>query len=132
MKKILLLLVLLGVQAGLANAKNIDDVVPQTTIIHGVPTEVMHGSIKVNEETPKAQLVARALISVEQAIAIAKKKSVGKVLSAKLEEEDGFLVWTIGMVIAPTVVIELRIDAGNGELLAAEQEGKDVWWNIWK
>jgi len=132
MKKILLLLVLLGVQAGLANAKNIDDVFPQTTTIRGVPTEVMHGSIKVNEEIPKAQLVARALISVEQVIAIAKKKSVGKVLSAKLEEDDGFLVWTIGMVIAPTVVIELRIDAGNGELLAAEQEGKDVWWNIWK
>jgi len=28
-------------------------------------------------------------------------------------------------------VVELKIDAGNGKLLAAEQDDEDAWWQFW-
>ena len=61
-------------------------------ILTNVPNEVEHGSIRVDEDISEEALVDLASISIEKAINAARQSIKGKIISAELEEEEGFLV----------------------------------------
>jgi len=105
-----------------------------TKSLQGVPEDVEHGSIKVDEDMPEAQRLRLATVGIEAAITAAHQTMQGKVTKAELDEAEGFLIWEIEIVHEGASVTVLKIDAGNGKLLAAEQDEEDeedAWWQFW-
>ncbi len=86
--------------------------------------EIRNGTIPI-PRTTEADYPGMAKISFDQAIQKALAAVKGKVLEAELEEEDGFLVYEVEIVGQNRSVTEVMVDAGNGEILAMEQESED-------
>jgi uncharacterized membrane protein YkoI len=89
-----------------------------------LPDEVKGASLQVPRGTPKGELIKLAKIDQAQAEAAALAALPGKVLKAKLEKEDGYLVWQVDIQHAQGVS-EVAVDAGNGKVLALEAEEDD-------
>jgi hypothetical protein len=83
------------------------------------------GSIRPAGEVKSTDLPALAKISFQQALAIALKTAPGGVLKAELEVEDGNLMYSFEIVGSDKAITEVEIDAGNGQVLAADQESGD-------
>ena len=69
-----------------------------------------------------------AQIKKSQAITLGNKAGLGKVIQAKLDEDEGFLVWELDLVGNHGDLIKLTLDAGNGNALKLEieeSEGED-------
>ena len=82
------------------------------------------GSIPVSHDGPSTSL---ARISLTDAVKAALASDAGTAVSAKLEEDDGFLVWEVAVIDARGKTVDLDVDAGNGKILAVEEadhEGK--------
>jgi len=94
-------------------------VVEDVVVVDQFPTEVQGGSVAVKNDQ-EAALLAQAKIASAEAARIAEKALPGKVVETKLDEENGYLVWKVGLVGDEGKVHELKIDAGNGRLLAIE------------
>ena len=90
-----------------------------------LPDEVKSASIKVPENTESQSDFAKlARVSQQQAEAAALAVQPGQVVHAKLDDEDGYLVWQID-VKHPKGTTEIAVDAGNSKVLAAEAEEDD-------
>jgi len=100
--------------------------------LQGIPEDVEHGTIKVDEDTPEEQLTRLATTSIEDAIATAHQVMQGKIIKAELDEAEDFLVWEVEVAHEGGSVTVLKIDAGNGKLLAAEQDEEAAWWQFWE
>lgn len=85
------------------------------------PDEVTSSSIKLPRGIKKADLSSHARIDQRQAEASALAALPGEVVKAKLDNEDGYLVWQIDVKHA-TGVTEVAVDAGDGKVLAMESE----------
>jgi len=103
-----------------------------TEALQGIPEDVEHGSIKVDEDTPEEQLPRLATVGIEAAITAAHQAMQGKVIKAELDEAEDFLVWEVEVAHEGGPATVLKIDAGNGKLLAAEQDEEDAWWQFWE
>lgn len=90
-----------------------------------LPGEVKTSSIKVPEglET-QAEFARHAKVTQQQAEAAALAVMPGQVVKAKLDDEDGYLVWQIDIKHARGVT-EVAVDAGNTKPLAMEAEDDD-------
>lgn len=99
--------------------------------LRGVPEDVKLGSIQVDEDVSEEQLSKLASISIRRAITVAHQTIQGKIIKATLNEAEGFLVWEVEVVHGAIPVIVLKIDAGDGKLLAAEQCEDGAWWSLW-
>lgn len=66
-----------------------------------------------------------AKLSMEEAIAAAKKQFPGQVLEAELEREHGQVVYEIEIASTTGVVTEIKVDAQSGELLNSKIEDDD-------
>ncbi|MEW6413696.1 MAG: PepSY domain-containing protein [Pseudomonadota bacterium] len=90
-----------------------------------LPDEVKSSSIKLPEglET-QAEFAKHARVTQQEAEAAALAVQPGKVIKAKLDDEDGYLVWQIDVKHAKGVT-EIAVDAGNAKALAAEAEDDD-------
>ena len=90
-----------------------------------LPDEVKSSSIKLPRgvET-QAEFAKHAKISQQQAEAAALAVQPGQVVKAKLDDEDGYLVWQID-VKHDKGTTEIAVDAGNSKVLAAEAEEDD-------
>ena len=93
---------------------------------YNLPEEVKSASIKVPEDTEtQADFAKLARISQQEAEAAAIAVQPGKVVKAKLDDEDGYLVWEINVKHAKGTT-EFAVDAGNAKVLAADaDEGGD-------
>ena len=80
------------------------------------------GSIRPTGEVKPTDLPALAKISFQQALAIALKTAPGGVIKAELEVEDGNLMYSFEIVGSDKMITEVEIDAGNGQVLATDQE----------
>lgn len=90
-----------------------------------LPDEVKKSSIKVPENTEtQAEFAKLATVTQKQAVDAALAVMPGKVVKAKLDDEDGYLVWQIDVAHAKGTT-EIAVDAGNGAVLAAEAEEDD-------
>ena len=90
------------------------------------PAEVQGGSVASQGDGESAMARASRL-SASQASEIAEKAIPGKVVETRLDNENGFLVWETSVVGANGDETQLKIDAGNGRLLAIEsgEKGSD-------
>lgn len=90
-----------------------------------LPDEVKSASIKVPENTEsQSEFVKLARVTQQQAEAAALTVQPGQVVQAKLDDEDGYLVWQID-VKHDKGTTEIAVDAGNSKVLAAEAEEND-------
>lgn len=96
------------------------------TNAYNLPDEVKSSSVQIKQGTPEdpASLMKLAGVSQQQAEAAALKVQPGQVLKAKLDNEDGYLVWQIDIQHGKRAT-EFAVDAGNGKVVAAEAEKND-------
>ncbi len=90
-----------------------------------LPDEVKSASIKVPENTEtQADFAKLARITQQQAEAAALAVQPGQIVQAKLDDEEGYLVWQID-IKHDKGTTEIAVDAGNSKVLAAEAEEND-------
>lgn len=90
-----------------------------------LPDEVKSASIKVPEDTEtQADFAKLARVTQQEAEAAALAVQPGQVVQARLDDEDGYLVWQID-VKHDKGTTEIAVDAGNSTVLAAEAEEND-------
>ncbi len=80
------------------------------------------GSIRPTHKIQAADLPALAKISFGDAMKAALAALPGKIIKAELEVEDGNLMYSFEIVRTDKTIIEVEIDAGNGQVLGTEQE----------
>jgi uncharacterized membrane protein YkoI len=89
------------------------------------PSEVNFSSIKLPRGVEsRSEFAQHAKVTQQEAEAAALAALPGKVIKAKLDDEDGYLVWKID-VKHDKGVTEVAVDAGNAKVLAAEAEDDD-------
>lgn len=86
--------------------------------------EVMNGSIRVQHQ--EATYPALAQITLEQAKERALANVQGELLKIELEEENGFLVYGVEIVTPEKTITDIKIDAGNGDILLVEKDIPDT------
>jgi len=94
-------------------------VVEDIVVIEKLPGEVRTGSVRVTDDDD-AIMAGQARLTSSEAATIATTALPGKVTETKLDDENG--VWEVEIIDAKGHETELKIDAGNGRLLAAERE----------
>ena len=87
--------------------------------------EVQNGTISVKNQS-EADFPALARITPDQAVQTALDAKYGNVLKTELEEENGFLVYNIEVVMPDKSIVEVMVDAGSGKILAMEKDHKDI------
>ncbi len=151
-KKTLIAITVSGVLTGGAMAAFADTtkdkpfegvVVEEVINIEQIPKVVQSGSIKIKDDSEPA-MAAQTKIDIEQASKIARTALPGKVISGKLDDENGYLIWQVAVVSNKGKEMQLMIDAGNGRLLAMEAgkectdhdaehgEHKHSSWKFWE
>lgn len=87
-----------------------------------LPDEVKSASIKLPRGVESQAGFAKvAKVTQPQAEAAALAVQPGQVVKARLDDEDGYLVWQID-VKHTRGITEIAVDAGNAKALAAETE----------
>jgi uncharacterized membrane protein YkoI len=84
------------------------------------------GSIAVGK-AKLGELPGLAKISLVDAIQAAVAKTPGKAFKARIDTEDGFLVYEVEVLTADAKWVEMLVDAGDGKVLAvkADTDGED-------
>lgn len=80
-------------------------------------------NVKDNEAQDNAQLASLAKITPDQAKAAALKVVPGTVTKVSLDNENGYLVYSVD-IKTNTGLVEVKVDAGNGTVLA-QDKGQD-------
>jgi len=81
------------------------------------------GSIRI--QSNEAKFADMAKISIISAINAASKQFPGKVLTAELENENGYLVYGVEIATPDGQIMDVKVDAGNGKILKADRDRKD-------
>jgi len=90
-----------------------------------LPDEIKSSSIKLPRGVEsQAEFAKHAKVTQQEAEAAALAVMPGQVVKAKLDDEDGYLVWQIDVKHANGTT-EIAVDAGNAKVLAAEAEEDD-------
>lgn len=90
-----------------------------------LPDEVKSSSIKLPRGVEsQVEFAKHAKVTQQEAEAAALAVMPGQVVKAKLDDEDGYLVWQIDVKHAKGTT-EIAVDAGNAKVLAAEAEEDD-------
>jgi hypothetical protein len=98
-------------------------VVQDVVVLDQFPREVQSGSIQTKDDNEQA-MAAKSQLSSNQAADIAVKAVSGKALETRLDDENGYLVWEVETIDDQGQQAQLKIDAGNGRLLAVETGDK--------
>lgn len=89
----------------------------QLVQLTGLEEDNIKGSIKVPFYRDADEMSSKALVSKDQAVAIAIKSGLGKVIKAKLDEEEDYLVWELKILGSHGESYKLFVDAGNAKIL---------------
>jgi hypothetical protein len=87
-------------------------------------SDIHNGTIRVEKQS-EADFPSLATISTDQAVQKALATVQGQVLKMELEEENGFLVYGVEVVRADKAIMDVKVDAGSGEVLAVERDKAD-------
>ncbi|MDD3553807.1 MAG: PepSY domain-containing protein [Deltaproteobacteria bacterium] len=85
---------------------------------------VRSGTIRIENQS-EAEFPSMARISMEQAVQNALASVQGQVLKTELEDENGFLVYGVEVVSSDKSVVDVKVDAGSGTVLAMDQDKAD-------
>lgn len=69
--------------------------------------------------------LAKAKISLSQAVTAAEAQAGGKATRAELEGERGALVFEVEVVTADSKVFDVKVDAADGKVLSSKQDQAD-------
>ncbi len=86
--------------------------------------ELRGGTIRV-ERHVEADFPALAKLTFDQAVQKALTAVQGQVLKTELEDENGFLVYGVEVVTADKTIMDVKVDAGSGKVLAMDPDKKD-------
>ncbi|MFH0727174.1 MAG: PepSY domain-containing protein [Pseudomonadota bacterium] len=86
--------------------------------------EVRGGTIRI-ENRAESDFPALATLTPEQAVQKALDAAQGSVLKTELENENGFLVYGIEVVTADKTIMDVKVDAGSGEVLTMNRDKAD-------
>ena len=86
--------------------------------------EVRGGTIRIVNQA-EAYFPTLAKITHDQAAQKALDAVQGNVLKTELEDENGFLVYGIEVVAADKAIVDVKVDAGSGKVLAMERDKAD-------
>jgi hypothetical protein len=87
-------------------------------------SEVRGGTIRI-EKQAEADFPAMAKITLNQAVTEAMGAVQGQVLKTKLEDENGFLIYGVEVVTADKAIVDVKVDAGSGKVLAMSRDKSD-------
>ncbi len=87
-------------------------------------TEIRNGTIRIDQQS-EAQFPSMVKITMDEAVKKALTSVQGQILKTELEDEDGFLVYGVEVVTADSSIMEVKVDAGSGEVLAVERDKAD-------
>ncbi len=86
--------------------------------------EVCGGTIRIENQV-EADFPALAKITWGQAVQKALAAVHGRVLKIKLEDENGFLVYGVEVVTGDKAIVDVKVDAGSGKVLAMDRDKAD-------
>ena len=87
-------------------------------------SEVANGTIRIENQV-EADFPALAKITWGQAVQKALAAVHGQVLKTELEDENGFLVYGVEVVTADKSIVDVKVDAGSGKVLAMDRDKAD-------
>jgi uncharacterized membrane protein YkoI len=85
--------------------------------------QAYEGSIKINSE--EQSLASLAKISLVDAVQAALAATPGQAIKAELENENDYLVYGVEIVGADGKITDVKVDAGNGKILASEIDSEN-------
>jgi uncharacterized membrane protein YkoI len=105
-------------------------------------------SIQISDNATEEIENSSAKIGVDDVVKVVKEKFLGTIISTKLENENGNLVYVVE-VLDKNQITDVIVDAGNGEILAQKVDTKDshdkddnddeehdeeneTWYKFWK
>ena len=80
--------------------------------------------ISMAEDDASADL-AKARITLTQAVGAAEAHASGKATKAELEGERGTLIFLVEVVTADNKVFDVKVDATDGKVLSSQQDQAD-------
>jgi len=113
----------LTMRPALAKTKAGPEAPPAAAGANDAPKPV--GSIRPSGKLSATGRLALAKISFPQAFNLALTKRPGKVVYGELEVDDGNLDFDFLIVRPDNTVTEVQIDAGNGRVLAVDDDADD-------
>ena len=87
-------------------------------------SDVRGGTIRLDKQV-EADFPALAKLTFDQAVQKALEAVQGQVLKTELENENGFLVYGVEVVTADKAVMDVKVDAGSGKVLAMDRDKSD-------
>ena len=87
-------------------------------------SEVRGGAIRLEKQV-EADFPALAKLTFDQAVQKALEAVQGQVLKTELENENSFLVYGVEVVTADKAIMEVKVDAGSGKVLAMDRDKAD-------
>ena len=87
-------------------------------------SDVRDGTIRL-EKQAEADFPALAKLTLDQAVAKALDAVQGNVLKTELESENGFLVYGVEVVTPEKAIVDVKVDAGSGKVLAMDRDEAD-------
>ena len=87
-------------------------------------SEIQNGTIRIQKQS-EAEFPSMAKITMDQAVQNALASVEGQVLTTELEDENGFLVYGIEVVSADKSIVDVKVDAGSGKVLATDHDRAD-------
>ena len=112
-----LVIAAIGVSLGFASLSH-----ARTSVEDNEKGEVkISGSVSTKGLSP-LEYPKKAKISSTQALSEATKQLSGKVTSASLESEDGYLIYAIEILNPDSGLHEILVDAGDGKILVSQKK----------
>ncbi len=98
----------------------------------------INSSLQLNDNSSEMDEINAAKIGVSEVVKVLKSEVPGKIIEVKLENEDGNLVYEAEVLTDKASIMEVFVDAGNGEILASkadnidgeEDENDEAWYEI--
>jgi len=87
-------------------------------------SEVRGGTIRLENQV-EADFPALARLTSAQAVQKALAAVQGQILKTELENENDFLVYSVEVVTADKTIMEVKVDAGSGKVLAVDRDEAD-------
>lgn len=86
--------------------------------------DVRNGTIRIEKQL-EADFPTLAKITPDQAVQKALAGTKGQVLKTELEDENGFLVYGVEIVTPDKSIVDVKVDAGSGKVLAMDRDTPD-------
>lgn len=99
-------------------------VISGTSFSDSDDSQVRGGTIRIESQV-EADFPALAKLTSTQAVQKALAAVQGQILKTELENENGFLVYDVEVVTADKTIMEVKVDAGSGKVLAVDRDKAD-------